>query len=150
MELSVDQLGLDELEKKMKAVTFDAKKKGGRFALRKAAQVIRDDARKRASRVDNPATQSSIPGAITERWNGRLFKRTENLGFRIGVKGGAKVSDDPSDTGHWRYVEFGTSRMAAQPFMRPALSENVGEATTEFAKQYKKALDRAIKKGRTR
>jgi HK97 gp10 family phage protein len=27
------------------------------------------------------------------------------------------------DTGYWRYVEFGTRYMAAQPFFRPAAEE---------------------------
>ena len=43
-------------------------------------------------------------------------------------------------------VEFGTEHSRAQPFMRPALSQNIGAATDEFIKQYDKALDRAIKK----
>jgi hypothetical protein len=37
--------------------------------------------------------------------------------------------------------------MAARPFMRPALENNVQRATDEFMRQYGKALDRAIKKG---
>jgi HK97 gp10 family phage protein len=29
-------------------------------------------------------------------------------------------------TDHWRYVEYGTRNMSAQPFMRPALYQNRG------------------------
>lgn len=181
MDFKIEQEGLEELDRKMKTVTFDMKRKGGRFALRKAAQVVRDAAKENARRVDDPATPNSIADNITERWNGKLFKRTENLGFRIGVRGGARStsraaeysrrsrrragisslddlgefagagSDNPGgDTFYWRFIEFGTSKMSARPFMRPALDKNIGKSTDEFVKQYKKALDRAIKRGQVK
>jgi hypothetical protein len=36
--------------------------------------------------------------------------------------------------------------MAAQPFARRALEENVGQATREFLLEFKKAIERAIKR----
>jgi hypothetical protein len=36
--------------------------------------------------------------------------------------------------------------MAAQPFARPALENNIGAATREFIVQFKKALERAVKR----
>ena len=82
--------GLPELLGKLDSVTEDIKYKGGRFALRRAAQVIRDQARANAAKVDRPQTPTNIAANIVERWNGRLFKRTGNLGFRVGVLGGAR------------------------------------------------------------
>lgn len=142
----IDVQGLDALNAKLKSVTEDLRKKGGRTALRKAAQLIRDDARKSARLFDDPATPSSIPENIIERWNGRLYKKRKDLGFRIGVKGGARPNNDPDNTAHWRYIEFGTSKVTARPFMRPALADNIGNATTVFIKEYNKAIDRAIKR----
>jgi HK97 gp10 family phage protein len=43
---------------------------------------------------------------------------------------------------HWRFVELGTKKMPARPFMRPALEENIGRVIDEFAKE----LDVQIKK----
>ena len=56
-------------------------------------------------------------------------------GIRVGVLGGAKnyaaygeivtgrsAKGNPGgDTFYWRFLEFGTSKMRARPFMRPAM-----------------------------
>ena len=145
--------GLDAVLAKMEAVTYDLKYKGGRFALRKAAQLVRNAARQKAQTLNDPATGRSIALNVTEKWNGRLFKTTGDLGFRVGVDGGAKIPKNNVDEGakgptpHWRLLEFGTEKMAARPFMRPALESNIDSATNEFVRQYSKALDRAIKRG---
>ena len=146
--------GLDSLLGKLEAITYDVKRKGGRSALRKAAQAIRDAAKKNAARLDDPQTAADISKNIVERWNGRMFKRTGDLGFRVGVLGGAGGSRKGSelsglpggDTRHFRYLEFGTEDTRAQPFMRPALDQNIGLATDVFVREYERAVDRAIKR----
>lgn len=153
---SVQMLGVDELADRLQAIKYETRYKGGRFALRRAAQVIRDAARAGARRVDDPVTSANIAENITERWASRLYKATGDLGFRVGVLGGAggsqtsdKLSGLPGgDTRHWRHVEFGTERTAARPFLRPAMEQNVQRATDVFIVQYGKALDRALKKRR--
>ncbi len=159
--------GLDSVLGKLEAVSYDVKRKGGRAALRKAAQLVAESARQSALRLNDPETATEIAKNIVIRWNGTLFKRTGDLGFRIGVLGGAKEkrnyhtrrgrkggtyeiggdSGNPGgDTFYWRFLEFGTSKMAAQPFMRSALAENVGAATTLLVSEFEKAIDRAIKR----
>ena len=144
--------GLDALLAKFKAINYETRYKGGRFALRKAAQVVRDAARQKAQALNDPATGRSIAENIAERWNGKLYKTTGDLGFRVGVLGGAKLPKDNVDQGansptpHWRLLEFGTEKMAAGPFMRPALENNIDQVVTVFVKEYGKAIDRAIAK----
>lgn len=152
--------GLDALAARLENIKFETKKKGGRSSLRKAAQFIRDAAKRGAQSIDDPATGEVIAKNIVERWNGRLFKRTGDLGFRIGVLGGArdysaygeiktgkKATANPGgDTFYWRFVEFGTVNAPARPFMRPALASNTGPATDIFVREYDKVLDRAIKR----
>ncbi|MCX4186771.1 HK97-gp10 family putative phage morphogenesis protein [Methylophaga sp. OBS4] len=169
MDVQFELLGAEQINAKLKAVTEDIRYKSGRAALRKAANIIRDAAISNAQKIDDPMTADNIAANIATRWDGKRFKQTGNLGFRIGVRGGARAygdtrenrrkrrvgemystggsSNNPGgDTWHWRLVEFGTSRSRAQPFMRPALSRNVGAAQAEFIKQYGKGLDRAIKR----
>lgn len=152
--LEFSLIGIDSLVGKLESISYDMKRKGGRSALRKAAQLIRDKAREGADRYDDPETKSKISENIVERWNGYLFKRTGDLGFRIGVMGKAgvrKSKDDFSglpggDTRHWFYLEFGTSEMAAKPFMRTALSQNIQAATDAFIVNYETGIDRALKR----
>lgn len=146
--------GLDSLLGKFKAVTYDLKRKGGRSSLRRAAQFVADKAKEGAQALDDVETGRSIANNIALRWNGRLFKRTCDLGFRIGVMQGAvlaKAGQQPDisaggPTPHWRLLEFGTEKMEAQPFMRKALADNISEATNTFVTEFEKAIDRAIKR----
>jgi HK97 gp10 family phage protein len=154
MDVKFELLGADQINAKLKAVTDDVKRKSGRAALRKAANVVLEAAKDNARGINDPETGRAIVDNIALRWNGKLFKQTGNLGFRIGVLQGAKLPPKGSDpdtgaggpTPHWRLVEFGTVKMMAQPFMRPALSNNIGAATAVFIKEYGKGLDRAIRR----
>lgn len=143
--------GLDSLLGKLDSVSYDIRRKGGRAALRKAAQVVMQKAKDGAERIDDKATGRSISDNIALRWNGKLFKQTGNLGFRIGVLHGAVLKDGSdlspnSPTPHWRLFEFGTERMSAVPFMRPALANSISEVTATFVTEYEKAIDRAIRR----
>lgn len=143
--------GLDSLVNKLESVSWDVKRKGGRTALRKAAKLVMEAAKAGAERLDDPDTARSIAGNIAIRFDSKRFKRTQDLGFRVGVKHGARLKDggDTSanaPTPHWRLLEFGTSKMAARPFMRPALANNIGAVTDTFVREYEKAIDRALKR----
>jgi HK97 gp10 family phage protein len=143
--------GLESLLGKLESVSYDVRRKGGRSALRKAAQVVMQKAKDGAERIDDKATGRSIADNIALRWNGKLFKQTGNLGFRIGVLHGAVLKDGGdlspnSPTPHWRLIEFGTENMAAVPFMRPALANSISEVTNTFITEYEKAIDRAIRR----
>lgn len=171
MDVEYDLKGLDELEAKIKSISHDMQYKGGRAALRKAANLIRAKAKANAERLDDPATKESIAKNIAVRWNSKGFKQRGELGFRIGVLGGASQYADTrenrrkkrvgktfitdgskgnpgGDTWHWRLVEFGTEHSAAKPFMRTALANHVPEVMAEFVRQYDKALQRAINRAK--
>lgn len=129
--------GINQLVSKLGVLTDDIKYKGGRAALRRAAQVIQAQAVANASRIDDPETAEQIAANITVRWSSRRFKRTGDLMFRIGVLGGARQYGDTKenrrkrrvggtyktlgdksnpggDTWYWRFIEFGTSPQPAR------------------------------------
>lgn len=148
--------GIDELRGRLDEVKTDIRLKGGRFALRKAANLIRDAAKKNAARHNDPETGRSIDQNIAVRFSSRRFKYTGDVMFRVGVMHGAELPGKNEDveegaggpTPHWRLIEFGTEKMRADPFMRPALADNINTATSEFLKQYDRALDRALKRAK--
>jgi HK97 gp10 family phage protein len=159
-DFSVTMNGVDALSKKLQGLQYDMSKKGGRFALRKAAQVVRDQARANALALNDPRTSNVIAKNITEKWGSKFNKSTGDLLFRIGVLGGARdysaygeittgkdASGNPGgDTFYWRFVEFGTEKVRARPFMRPAMEQTVQKATDTFITEFNRALDRALKK----
>lgn len=143
--------GIDSLVGKLESISYDMKRKGGRSALRKAAQLVAGKMQEGAQRIDDPETGRSIAENVALRWNGKLFKASGDLGFRVGVLHGAVLKNGGdtsanSPTPHWRLIEFGTVNMRAQPFARKALADNISEATNTFITEYEKAIDRAIKR----
>ncbi len=83
--------------------------------------------------------------------------------MRVGIKGGAKYADTSvnrrlgrvgqenenagsksnpgGDTWYWRFLEFGTSRTRAKPFLRTAFNSKKDEAEQEFIKSFKEQLN---------
>ncbi len=141
--------GLDEIKKRLKLVSDDMANKGGRSALRSAANVIRKEAKLRAEQLDDPTTENKIADNIAVRWDRKQFRKTGNPSFRVGVLGGAKKDSGKKtgkggDTFYWRFLEFGTEKMAARPFMRPAMDAQQQQAIDKFVEAYKKQLDKIL------
>ncbi|HBA8920200.1 TPA: HK97 gp10 family phage protein [Escherichia coli] len=167
--IEVNIEGLDALQQKLTALTREAQGKAARSALRKAANVIRDRARTNAARVDDPATRESIYLNVATRFNRKKYRQTGDPAFRVGVLGGARqyanskanvrkglagktylTAGDKGapggDTWYWRFLEFGTERMAARPFMRPALQGADTEVINTFVNEFEKVVDRVIRR----
>lgn len=153
-EIQFSIIGVDPLVEKLKNVTTDMRYRTGRSALRKAAQRLVEIAKQNAQGLDDPDTGRSIADNIALRWNGRLWKNTGDLGFRVGVMKGAVLPQrgesvdkrHGAKTPHWRLLEFGTKVSPARPFLRPALANNTQEITNVFVDFYRKRLDSAIKR----
>ena len=85
-------------------------------ALNEVAEKIRDSAKENAP-VDTAALQKSIAKeTITHK--GKVKSIRVRAGGRVRNPKTGRLVDYAS------YVEFGTSRMAAQPFLRPAYVEH--------------------------
>lgn len=170
---------MEELNKKLDALSKDLKFKGGRAALRRSAQIVAAQVRNKAANIDDPKTAEQIQKNVTVRWAPKHFRATGDLKFRVGILGGARApagskqeratelkrrrlgyesleskgeiagkgkGNPGGDTYYWRWVEFGTEKAPAQPFMRPALSESAEQATDAFIARYKKSIDDIVKK----
>lgn len=151
--------GMDEIRRKMRAIPDKAAYNASRRALRKGANVIRDMARANAARVNDPKTPENIAKNIVAKSGAKKYdRRRGGPAFRVGVLGGARdmskygelngggKANPGGDTWYWRFLEFGTSKMAAQPFMRPAMNQGANGAfaatvaalDTEFGKELRK------------
>ena len=143
--------GMKELKEKLKQVSDDMINKGGRSALRSAANVIRKEAQINAAKFDDPKTPERVADNIAVRWDRKNFRKTGNPSFKVGVLGGAKGGGNKKkgkggDTFYWRFLEFGTENMPARPFMRPAMDSQQKQAVDKFVEAYKKQLDKVLKK----
>jgi HK97 gp10 family phage protein len=155
IELEAKFSGLEAIRERLKILGDEKTRRGFRTGLRKAAQVIANAAKERALRINDPETGQSIADNVAVRFGSRASKRTGDIVFRVGVMGTANTKNrDPekkagSPTPHWRFVEFGTSKVGARPFLRPAAEENAQRALDTFFAESEKALDRAVRRAIT-
>ncbi len=84
--------GVDEIVAKFEEISIETRRKGGRSALRKAANLVRDAAVRNAQQIDDPATAEQIARNMVVRWSPKLHRRSGDLGFRVGVLGGARAT----------------------------------------------------------
>lgn len=140
--------GADAAIAKLRSVSQEVAKRGARSAATRAMRIVRDAARAGARTIDDPQTASNIEKNIVTRYDGKASKREGGVVVKVGVMGGARPRKGDEDEGHWRLVEFGTSKMAAHPFMRPALADNVQAVADKFVSELEPQIDKALAKVR--
>ncbi|MFG0454493.1 HK97-gp10 family putative phage morphogenesis protein [Shewanella mangrovisoli] len=144
-------VGLKEVKAKMNKVSQTVLDTGTRSALRKAAGIVKKAAQQNALAVDDPKTGRRIRDNITLQFASRLFQRNGVIMYRVGVATNRGRIPTPNadegargNTPHWHLVEFGTERAQAQPFMRPALANNINQVINSFTFEFDKELDKAL------
>ena len=138
--------GLDGVLKAMRALGPKLAKKGALASLRKGARIVVKDARAGAMALDDPETASKIAKNVTSRADTRGGKRNGGAMVKVGIAGGARPLPGTTDTGHWRLLEFGTSSMPAQPFMRSALETNIPQVTDAIVAELNVQIDKLMPK----
>ena len=101
---------LDRFEAKVKQQTLLS-------GVAKAAEVMRDEVLLNATR-GGPTRPDRQSGDL-EKSIYRAYVPERSTGERKVYVVGARNSD----AFYWRFLEFGSSKMAAQPFLRPSLSK---------------------------
>lgn len=149
--------GFDEVIRKLAITPIKLRTKGSKRALGRAAAIVRKAARQNALRVDDAETGRRIADNIGQRVRGGYSRRTGDAMVSIGVlTQHGRIPKGNPDTGrrgntpHWHLVErgteteLGTEKARAQPFLRPALADNIGPVTDKFAAELDKELEKAL------
>jgi len=128
--------GLRELGLAMQGLSADIAGKIARQAVAAGAGVVRKAARAKAPR-DSGNLQAAV---VMKRLSKRETRLTEEyiVTARKGRTKDAKAAKAGTgklgkDAYYARFVEFGTVKMPARPFMRPALENNTQAATDAIA-----------------
>lgn len=136
--------GFKEMAEKLKQLGPRLGKNGLRAATSAAAAVIRNEARNLAP-VDTGEMKKDIQfKREREVRGGELFTASYSVYTRGGKKSrlSGKARNVDKDSFYWKFVEFGTAKMQAQPFMRPAFEAKKEEAVTRLGEK----LDERIQK----
>lgn len=142
---SVKVEGLKELQQAMQALGRKTSNRIAVKAMRKGGAIVRDKARANA-----PVLQQSVPHRKAGTLKKAIRSRTKvgkngKINTYIWVKGlstkqvlkfkgktGKAGAYNPRNPFYWRFVEFGTSKMPARPFMRTAFAETKEKVATEI------------------
>jgi len=118
--------GLDELENQFDRLADTSKRKVMMKALNAGAAPIKKEAKANAP-VDKGVLKSQI--------RSKQMKYTEKPAVGIYVSGKAF---------YWYFIENGTSKMAAAPFLRPAVDSKHEEAVDKFKEKWKAEIDKVM------
>lgn len=117
--------GFDALAAKLREIPKAMRKRVLRNALSAGARIVRDDARRNAPVLSAPApyrTPGTVKKAIVVR-SSKVARRAGDVGVFVNVrpaKSGARGAKSKTDPYYWRFVNFGTAKMAARPFLTKA------------------------------
>lgn len=158
MSCDMQLSGLAELEQALADLGDAVGEKVLKAALREAAKPMLDNAQARApeaqkayyrytrgrrARRGEPRGQGTreLVQAGTLRKSLRLRQiKPEKIGGGIDA---AVTLDVKKDAYYWRWVEKGTEKMQAQPFLRPAFDDEYKTVSNSFADILRKRIDRA-------
>lgn len=123
--------GLDEFKRKLAEVPKAMRKRVLRNALAAGAREVRDVAKRNAPVMTlGTALKAPYrkPGTVKQAIRVRTSKadrRAGDVGVFVNVKpakAGQRGAKSPNDPFYWRWLEFGTRKMAARPFLQRATS----------------------------
>ena len=157
--------GLDDVTAKMRELSNPKKQKNAATrSARKAMAVVRKAAVANAKALDD----SNSPERIWKNIQVKASKTKQGFVLmKVGVRGGdmsyantraivrsgragqtyatAGSKENPGgDTFYFRFLEFGTSKVPATPFLRPALNNNMEVVQSSFVDDFSAQLDKEI------
>jgi HK97 gp10 family phage protein len=138
----VEVTGLKELNEALRALPDRIARNVLRASVSAGAAVIRKEVKARAPVYTGPVQKGHPPPGTLKRAvfqkQARELSSLIRQNFIVGVRHGKARADKKGrtlDAFYWRFVEFGTEKMAARPFMRPAF-EAKKNAAVEAIKTY--------------
>lgn len=137
--VSINVTGLDVLNAQLLALKAEVAAKALQTAARKAFQPVLWAARGLVP-VDSGALRDSMKIAVSKADEGDMIV---SVGITIGKKQGGKTGELAPST-RWHFIELGTAKMPAQPYLRPALDENAAAVVEIFKEELAKQIERAI------
>lgn len=133
--------GLKELQKAMQSLGRKTSNRIAVKAMRKGGAVVRNKARMLAPVLKESVPQrragtlrKSIQSRTKVGKNGRtdtyiwVKKLSTKQVLKFKEKSGKSSAHNPRDPFYWRFIEFGTSKMPARPFMQPAFQQSKEQA----------------------
>ena len=146
--------GLDQLAQALRELPKRVARNGLRGAVYAGAKVIRDEAKLKAPVATAPLGADQPPQGTLKR--SIIMKQVPELSseqkqtFFVTVRHGKKYRKQgkngnlSQDAWYWRFVEFGTVKMTARPFLRPAFEGKKHEAVDAIKNRLAERIEQAV------
>jgi HK97 gp10 family phage protein len=151
--------GFRELEQNLKMLGSEMHEKGVKLMMSRAAVPMRNEAKINAPILEEPdkrRNRGTLLRAISI-WRKRVTRYA--VTYYVGVRGLSRQkiakfkresenssSDNPNDPFYWRFLEFGTSKMRARPFLRPAFEAKKTESVRVALEEGREFVKRIVQK----
>ena len=155
--ISIKIEGLKELQKALSELPREIQGRPLRSAVSAAAKLISDDVKNRVSVGETGNLKSAV-----YRYRSRSNSTTGRETFFVGIRNGkekysntarnrrlrqvGKAYKTQGEAFYWRYLEFGTKKMQARPFLRPSFEANKSRAVEVMKERLSKAIESQAKK----
>lgn len=162
MEIRLETQGLRELEAQMRQLPALLDRRILDAGLLAGARLVRDEAKQLAPElsVEDPRWErGALKRAIAatrirpQQYASevivrvrKLTKKQLGLFSRRRFAGGRLRRADPRDAFYWMFVEFGTAKMRAQPFLRPAFEAKKEQAVQKAIDAIRDRVQRELQK----
>ena len=145
--------GLDQLARALKELPKRVARNSLRAAVYAGAKVIRDEAKLKAPMAIAALGPNQPPPGTLKR--SVIMKQIPELSsaerqtFFVTVRRGKKYRKQgrkgqlSQDAWYWRFVEFGTVKMAARPFLRPAFERKKRAAVQAIQDRLAQRIEQA-------
>lgn len=155
--ISVKIDGLKELQKALEQLPKEIQGRPLRSAVSAAAKVVVDDVKTRV-----PVGETGNLKTAVYRYRSRRNSATGRETFFVGIRQGKAQYKDTAynrrkgrvgksyktagEAYYWRFLEFGTAKMQARPFLRPAFEAQKSRAVEVMKERLGKAIQTQAKK----
>lgn len=145
----MDVQGLRELNEKLGELSNELAGKALYSALNVALTPVVKEAKQRALVAREPHVMNGItvqPGLLADSIRKKRLPKSESVGeFAQGAAMGVFVGKGKTQKlypRYWHFIENGTSKMAATPFMRPAFDNNIDVMIDRFKEKLAKNIEK--------
>jgi HK97 gp10 family phage protein len=113
--------------------------------IRDTGLLIENIVHKRV-RENNPFYAEAHVGVRSGDQTRRGKAKAQKLSAKGDAAGAAKAIEDIRDPYYWRFIELGTSKKAARPFIGPALEQSKDDAIAAVSESLKRGIEAAARK----
>ncbi|WP_447871161.1 HK97-gp10 family putative phage morphogenesis protein [Serratia fonticola] len=144
---NLDFSGLLDISKDLELLSKAENRNVLRQATRAGANVLRDEVKARAPKKTGKLARNVVAVNMRAKDGGAVAGvHIRGRNPRTGNSDNSMKASNPKNAFYWRFIELGTSKMAAVPFIRPSYDAKESEAAEAVFAKANEAIDQVLSK----